>query len=161
MKYALLNKGLTVLVTDESPWTGTPRLKEFFNEANVKIEYDRVVNLAGSDLKSYAEAEVIAHQITVLTGETYIAFDDGPGTSHQFGCMPLLKIGEDVSYGFNGDYYPCGKIVRITPSLRIIAEKADGSKSVFNRRKQSSRWVKVGGTWSLVKGIHNDRNESF
>ena len=161
MKYILLLKGQVVAVTDESPYTGTPKLKEF------DVEYDQAVDMRGSDMKSFEEAEKYAEACTKLTGETYLAFDNGAGTSHRYGIMVPPKVGDDVSYGFNGDYYPCGKVVRITPGWRIYTSddtKSDASNRkhlMFNRKGKTSGWKMKGGTWGLVKGIVDERNPSF
>ena len=163
MIYVLFNKGQPVHVTSESPYTGRcteeykPILRDFFG-----LEYDSAK--CSPDFKSIEEVEAIAAHFNEqgVHGRSedkpfFLAYDDGEYTSHRFGIVEPPKVGDDVSYGFNGDYYPCGKIVRITKGFRITTSDGD----VFNRRKQSSRWVKVGGTWSLVKGIVNERNPSF
>lgn len=149
MNYVLFNNGQVVGVTTESPFTGTRKLKEIPG-----ITYNQVKT--DPDFKSLHEVEMIAAILTELTGETYLAFDNGEYTSHRFGVIVPPKVGDDVSYGFNGDYYPCGKVVRITKSWRIYTEK-----HVFFRRKQSTQWVKKGGTWALVKGIVDERNPHF
>jgi hypothetical protein len=159
--YVLLNKGKVVAVAPEQPYTGTPKMKEFPG-----ITYDQAKQ-NGWDYKTFAEAEDIAAQLTEIYGVTWIAYDNGSGTSDQFGVMELPKVGDDVSYGFNGDYYPCGKIVRITKGLRIYTEdvsKSDGAhrqKCTFNRKGKTSGWKMVGGTWSLIKGIVDERNPHF
>ena len=160
MKYILLNQGEVVHVIDESPYTGTPVMKEFIVDG-VKITYDEAKRASGADMDSFEEATKIAEQVSKLLVGHWVPFDDGECTSHRFGIIEVPKVGEDVSYGFNGDYYPCGKIVRVTPSLRVIAEDERGNKTTFNRRQQTACWKKVGGTWSLVKGIHKEQNPHF
>lgn len=160
MKYVLFNKGEVVGVTTEPPFTGTPRLKKFDN-----IEYDAAKT--DPDFKSFEEVEAIAVKLTELTGETYLAYDNGSHTSHRFGVMVPPKVGDDVSYGFNGDCYPCGKVVRITKGWRIYTENPDKPEGaprkhlMFNRKRKTSGWVMKGGTWGLVKGIVDERNPSF
>ena len=149
MSYILLNKGQVVGITNETPFTGTPKLKEFPG-----ITYDAVKNARGSDMKSFEEAEQIAAALITLTGETYLAFDNGTGTSHRYGVTVPPKVGDDVSYGFNGDYYPCGKVVRITKGWRVYTD----SGKTFNRRKNSSGWMMAGGTWGLVSGHISEQN---
>lgn len=160
MNYVLYHNGQVVGVTTESPFTGTSKFKEIPG-----VTYNQV-KTAG-DYKSFPEVEVVAAILTQLTGETYLAFDNGEHTSHRFGVARAPKVGDNVSYGFNGDYYPCGKIVRITKGWRIYTEdasKPEGArrqKCTFNRRKQTSSWLMVGGTWSLVNGIVDERNPHF
>ena len=162
MSYVLFLNGQVVGVTNESPYTGTPKLKEFPG-----VTYDSAKDMRGSDMKSFEEAEQIAEACTKLTGETYLAFDNGAGTSHRYGIMVPPKVGDDVSYGFNGDYYPCGKVVRITPGWRIYTEDtslpkgAHRQQCMFNRVRKTSGWKMKGGTWGLVKGIVDERNPSF
>lgn len=154
--YVLYLKGQVVGIVNENPFTGTPKMKEFPG-----ITYDKAHNANGSDMRSFEEATSVADQLTALTGTTYLPFDDGECTSHRFGVIEAPKIGDDVSYGFNGDYYPCGKITRITPTLRVTATDERGNKVVFNRVKNSAGWRRVGGTWSMVAGIHDERNPHF
>lgn len=148
--YVLFNKGLPVFVTSESPYTGTSQLKDFPG-----IEYDQVKH--SRDFKSFEEVEDLAKFLTALTGRTFLGYDCGASTSPRFGVFESPKVGDEVSYAFNGDYYPCGKIVKITKGWRITTSEGD----VFNRRKNSPGWLKVGGTWSLVAGYINERNPSF
>jgi len=154
MLYVLFNQGQVVATTTESPWIGRPEMREIPG-----VTYDSAKT--DPDYNSFAEVEDIANQLAALDGQSWIAYDNGSHTSHRYGVMTIPKIGDDVSYGFNGDYYPCGKITRITPSLRITATDERGNKKVFNRKRTTSSWVMVGGTWSLVKGIHDERNPSF
>ena len=90
--------------------------------------------------------------------------------------MGLIKhtyhVGDDVSYGFNGDWYYAGKVARITKKflttdqgnkfslvVRTVwtkignTEYADVDKEVF---------VSVGGgMWVLTKGHIEERNPHF
>ena len=87
-------------------------------------------------------------------------------TQHTF------KLGEDVSYCFNGDSYHAGKITKITKAT-IHTE----SGMVFTKRVRNV-WTKISeyeykdlltevfqskgsGTWTLVHGIHNEQNPHF
>lgn len=146
-KYILLNKGLPVLLTYTSPWTGTPKMKEFPG-----IVYDEVKN--ADQLDSFAEAEEMALRITAITGRDFLACDNGSWTSHQFAIVEAPVLGEEVSYGFNGDSYHDGKIVRITPNWMCITE----SGARYNRKGLTNGWKKVGGTWWMLNGIHNEQN---
>jgi len=156
MIYVLFLRGLPVAWTTESPYTGTPKLKEYQGKDGKPLEYDEAKTTP--DYKSKAEVDALALRLTAMSGKHWIGFDDGPGTSHQFGVMEVPRIGDDVSYGFNGDYRPCGKITKITKGLRITATDEKGHTMVFNRKKETSGWKRVGGTWWLVKGIHDERN---
>ena len=149
-QYVLFLAGKVVAVTTESPYTGTPALKTFPG-----IEYDSVKG--AWDFKSFAEVEALAAELTSLTGKTYLPSDAGPSVSPRYDVFQPPAVGDKVSYAFNGDYYPDGEIVRVTPSLRVIT--STGSK--YNRRKLTAGWVKVGGTWSLVQGHIDRRNQEF
>jgi len=121
MRYVLFSKGQVVHATTESPFTGTPKLKEIKRADGSIVTYDKAKT--DPDFKSFHEVELIAEQLTEIMGVKYLAYDNGAGTSHRYGVMVPPKVGDDVSYGFNGDYYPCGKIVRITPGWRIYTEE--------------------------------------
>jgi hypothetical protein len=85
-----------------------------------------------------------------------------------------IKVGDEVSYGFNGDWYPDGTVVRITKSGKYLYTSTGNKyiKYVFKK------WTKLdedhnygdvmtegyqtpGGTWTLAKGVYNERNPSF
>lgn len=150
--FVLLNQGSVVGLVNESPWTGTPKMKEFPG-----IVYDEAMNIRGSDMTSFEQATKIAAEVTTLTGVLYIAFDNGEWTSHRFGIIDPPQVGDEVSYSFNGDSYPDGKIVRITKNWMVVTDT--GSK--YNRKRQTSGWMKVGGTWSLIKGHIFEQNPEF
>lgn len=88
-----------------------------------------------------------------------------------------IKVGDDVSYCFNGDCYPDGKVVRITKTGRYLYTEHN-KYILFLYKSRVKRIVRgtetddgddwetvmkegyhrVGGPWSLVKGIHDERN---
>lgn len=105
------------------------------------------------DFGSLAEAQAVADEL----GDNYIATDAGRGCSPQFDVEVRPQIGDDVSYAFNGDYYPCGQIVKISPTMKKITTS---NGDTFYRLRQTGSW-KMNGTWSLVSGHHNKRNPSF
>lgn len=120
---------------------------------------DRNTLLSRNDFRSFADAEKVA----ALLGEGYIPTDAGSHVSPRYDVQALPKVGDDVSYGFNGDYYPAGKITSISkgPLFRkVVATNAAGRVHTFWRRRKSGSWV-MDQTWSLVGGIHNERNPSF
>ena len=68
------------------------------------------------------------------------------------------KIGDDVSYGFNGDAYYAGKIVKISPA-RITTDR--GHKfSLVRGRGVAWRMVNT-SCWYMFAGNHEYRNPSF
>jgi hypothetical protein len=71
--------------------------------------------------------------------------------------VEVPKIGDAVSYAFNGDSYPCGYVTKVSKDYRIITT-TDGKR--FFRRRLSGAWVN-GGTWSLVPGHRYEQNPSF
>lgn len=123
----------------------------------VKEERASAADKCRIDWKGMEEVEALAAQASELTGDLYIGVDSGNGVYPRFDIIKAPAIGDDVSYGFNGDYYPCGKIEAISASLRRI-QTSDGS--TFYRRKQSAAWVKD-GIWSMVPGVIDRRNPSF
>lgn len=74
--------------------------------------------------------------------------------------LALLQVGDDVSYCFNGDCYPDGQVARITKSGKYLYTTT-GKKYVFGIGVCGAHYTSIGGTWVLVKGIHNDKNPSF
>lgn len=109
------------------------------------------------DWKSYDHVQEIASKLTASENKLYIGIDRGPSVSPRFDIIEAPVVGDDVSYSFNGDTYPCGKITRISDSLRRI-ETDEGR--VFYRRKQSGTWLH-NRTWALVRGHEYEQNPHF
>ena len=156
MHYILFKNSEPMFITTETPWTGTPVMKEIFDEAGNKVDYDSVLD--HHDFTSFEQVESILKIINEKFGTDYIATDAGEHCSPRFGIAELPKVGDDVSYGFNGDYYPCGKIVRVTPSLTVIAEDTEGHQTRFRRVKKTGGWKREGGTWWMVQGVVSKLN---
>lgn len=76
------------------------------------------------------------------------------GTSHPWDVIREPVVGDLVSYGFNGDWYPCGTVTRV---LKTKLETSDGT--VF-RRNGMGFW-KHNQTWSLGFGVIDERNPEF
>lgn len=111
-----------------------------------------------SNWGSFEEAEKRAAEVTEATGVLYIATDSGSGCYPRFDVVRPPAVGDKVSYAFNGDYYPDGEVVKVSPTLKKV-ETSTGS--VYYRRKLTGGWKKKGGTWSLINGHHNERNPHF
>lgn len=106
------------------------------------------------DWKSFEEVERLARYVTAMTGRTYVPVNHTEFVSPRFSIMELPKVGDAVSYSFNGDTYPDGYIVAMTKKLQITT--STGSK--YRRYKNTSGWRKTGGTWWLVKGHIYEQN---
>lgn len=117
-----------------------------------------------NDWRTYEQAAEVAAAL----GPKYQATDAGPCVSPRYDVIDLPQVGQEVSYTFNGDYYPCGKITKISagPALRRIEATDDnGRKCVFHRRCRDGKptggaWV-MNGTWSMVQGHHDRRDPEF
>ena len=113
------------------------------------------------DLTSMASASALADEATKLTGKLHLAADRGSNVSPRYDVIAALEVGDAVSYAFNGDYYPAGKIVRISEG-KILQRRIETDKGeVYYRRGKSDVWKKKGGTWSLVRGHIDKRNPDF
>lgn len=109
------------------------------------------------DWETFEDAEKFAAKATFDLGEPFIPTDAGSHVHPRFDVVRPPKIGDKVSKTVNGDYYPCGEIVKISKSLRRV-ETDTGA--VFWRRRKSGAWVK-GGCWSMVPGHIKELNPSF
>lgn len=109
------------------------------------------------EIKSFKEAKQIAKEVTESTGILHIGVDRSRHVSPRYNYIEAFKVGDLVSYAFNGDYYPDGVISKISKSLKVITTSSGGK---FYRRRQSGSWIKD-GTWSLIKGHIDVRNPSF
>jgi hypothetical protein len=115
-----------------------------------------------NDLGSFAEATELAAEInslpeTSLAGATYIPTDAGPNCSPRFDVILAPKIGDPISYSFNGDSYPDGEIVKISGSLRIVTSS---SGRRYYRRRLTGSWIN-NNCWSMRAGHHSELNPSF
>lgn len=109
------------------------------------------------DFKSMDQAGEIAKSATEVMGKLYLPVDAGSGVWPRFDVIEAPAVGDDVSYAFNGDYYPCGQIKSISPSFFLITT-TEGQK--FYRRRESACW-KYNGVWSMVDGHREELNPSF
>jgi len=118
-----------------------------------------------NDIEAMYFAEELAAGCTKLTGDQYVAVDNGDNVSPRYDVCKAPKIGDDVSKGFNGDYYYVGKVVKVSKDLRIVhtlMERNGAPYSLrFYRRKQTAAWIQAGGTWCLVPGVRNELNPHF
>jgi uncharacterized protein (UPF0248 family) len=116
----------------------------------------------GTRQASFDDASRVAAYLADVTKCPHWPVDRGESVSPRYAVMRAFQVGEPVSYAFNGDYYPCGRIVSITgKDNRIITTRDhNGRERKFWRRRKSESW-KSDGMWSLVSGWHNDQNPSF
>lgn len=112
-----------------------------------------------NDWDSFATVTKIAAELTDAYegNRVFLPTDAGPSCSPRFDIVEAPKVGDKVSYAFNGDCYPDGVVTKISANYRFIYTDC-GHK--YLRRKQTGGWVR-GGTWSLVSGHHFEQNPSF
>lgn len=110
-----------------------------------------------SNLPSLAVAERVAMQLTVSTGRLYIASDDGAHTSHRYAAKPVPRVGDPVSYAFNGDSRPDGEVASISKSLKVITTTTGNH---YYRWRATASWRRD-RTWWLVAGHRDERNPHF
>lgn len=116
--------------------------------------------LCRNDIPIWLAAEELAESASKLTGEKYLATDAGEYTSPRFDVIKAPKVGDDVSKGFNGDFYPMGKITKISDDFKRITVEGPRGKAVFYRRADTGTW-KYKRMWSLVMGVHSEWNPEF
>ncbi len=109
-----------------------------------------------NDWKTFDDAKEVAAAL----GSEYIATDAGSNVSPRYDVQKLPKIGEKVSYAFNGDSYPCGTIIAISKSLKVITTKDGENVKKFYRVRETGCW-RNNRTWSLVSGHVYKQNPSF
>jgi len=146
------------LVTDVTNSGATLTRRNEIAAAGGRIESRR-------DWRTLAGAIRAAADATGATGETFFAVDNGPRVSPRYDISRMPQVGDEVSRAFNGDYYPAGKIVHVSPSWAVI-KTSTGEK--FTRRKagadtvhHSATWRDRGGTFTLIRGHHDKRNPHF
>lgn len=155
MLYALYNDDKFVKFIEESPFTGTPSFKPFFDKDGRPIVYNKVIDRHDWERSSLKCVTELAEHATKQFGQQYIPTHNQSMT--EFGMVAVPKVGDEVSYAFNGDYCPCGTIVRVTDKFTVITSTGDR----FRRVKNTAGWKKEGGTWWLVNGHDDRRSEEF
>lgn len=129
----------------------TKQVVDFKDVAAMVKNGDTVVNRW--DFVSLKDAE----DVVALFGDNYMAVDAGAWVSNQYDVIEKPKVGDVVSRGFNGDYYPAGEIVKISKTMKKITTSTG---VVFNRKKLTGCW-KANETWTMVPGMKNEKNPSF
>lgn len=99
-----------------------------------------------------------AKEVAAALGSDYIATDAGPNVSPRYDIIKLPKVGDKVSYAFNGDSYPCGVITAISASLKVISVSEPGVR--FYRVKETGSW-RFNRTWFLTSGHCYKQNPEF
>lgn len=109
------------------------------------------------DWKDFAEVSRLALYLTAMTGKTYLPVDHTESVSPRFDIISAPVIGDKVSRGFNGDYYPSGEITKITKGWRVTT--STGRR--FSRVKDTAAWREVGRGFYMVAGHIDERNPHF
>lgn len=113
---------------------------------------------------SFTEADMACRALNALNlpdGPFHATYDtrgrNKGGDGHIFNVQVnrIPKIGDEVSSTCNGDFYPEGRIVKISSGHLKIIVTDSGAK--FTRKGYSDRWIK-GGCWAMVDGHREDRN---
>jgi hypothetical protein len=107
-----------------------------------------------TQFESREEAEA-----NLLDGE--IVGDRGPYVWPRYTVLTPPQVGDKVSSGFNGDYYPEGTVVKVSkgPSFRRV-ETSTGRIFWRTRNGKGAGWL-AHKTWGLVPGHIDRRNPSF
>jgi hypothetical protein len=110
------------------------------------------------DWTSFEEVSGIARYLTAMTGIGHVGTDEGSSVSPQFDVIVIPRLGDKVSYAFNGDSYPDGEITCVS-GKRLTVMTSTGN--CYRRKKNTGNWLKTGGTWSLVAGHERKQNPEF
>ncbi|MCA9367192.1 hypothetical protein KC887_02890 [Candidatus Kaiserbacteria bacterium] len=114
-----------------------------------------------NDLYTPEQAAKVAQELTEATGDLYIPTDSGGDYLPRYDVIRGPVVGSPVSYGFNGDYYPCGTITAVSKSLKVVTATDDnGVVRRFYRRGKTASW-RMDGCWSMVHGHINRLNPHF
>lgn len=114
-----------------------------------------------NDIDSFMMAQQIADSASLLGCAKYMATDNGPDVSPRFNVIECPSYNSECSMGFNGDFYPVGKIVRISSKKDYKVITVNGPRGLmrFYRRKLSGAWLNKG--FSLVPGVISKWNPEF
>ena len=151
MIYIRVENGRPVEVSDKHPGCGDHWVETGMHLKNVTGW------MSSRDFNSFEDARTMAAYLTALTAKIHLPVDEGRGTYPRFRVIEAPKIGDEVSKSFNGDSYPCGKIVKITPTWQVTTDQ--GSK--FRRYKETGGWRETGRGFWMIAGVHDERNPHF
>lgn len=115
---------------------------------------DKVVSRHDFNSLQDAQDVVIAFE---GTGVVLMATDAGEWCSPRFDIIEAPKVGDAISYAYNGDYYPCGHIATISKTMKRIVS-TEGH--IFTRRRLTGAWLRD-GMWTMVSGHVNKWNPEF
>lgn len=145
MLYIRIEHGVAVDVSTKLP----EDLTAWANNQNGWLSRDHIT--------SYEMAVDISRQLTECLGRTFLPIDATDAAWPRYGIIEAPKIGDKVSRSFNGDSYPCGEIIKITPTWQITT--STGQK--FRRIKNSGGWREAGRSFWMVAGHIDERNPHF
>jgi hypothetical protein len=129
-------------------------MNDYINDKREQVA--RAVGYGFETLNEASDAKEKADLITGEHGWNHEVVDRGENCSPRYALQIIPYVGIPVSYGFNGDYYPCGPIVKVSRTRHKLTTK-DGT--VFIR--QGNGRYKHEKTWSLVYGTYDERNPCF
>ena len=124
---------------------------------SIHNEYTLENTVSRWDFECFEQAMLVATQATNAMGKEYIPIDNGEWVSPRYDVIEAPCVGDKVSCGFNGDYYPEGEIVKISKNFKIITAST-GKK--FYRKGLTGRWVHS-EMWVLVAGHYEEKNPHF
>lgn len=148
--HVLLSNGCPVKFLDSSFNPHHPGLEV------AGLEYDEAVGRWELHDMTFEKVESLARGVTELMGALHVAtFTEGQSPRHDIIRVP--RVGDEVSYSFNGDSTPDGVIVRVTEKFKVVTSTGNE----YRRKKNTGSWVRTGGTWSLIYGHVTERNPHF
>lgn len=106
-------------------------------------------------------AQQIADSASKFTGRTFLAIDNGDHVSPRYEVIEAPSVGDEVSKGFNGDFYHVGQVVKIGKNYKQITVQGKYGTIKFYRKGLRGCWLQPGGTWGLVPGVRNEMNPEF
>lgn len=114
--------------------------------------------------ETYEEARVAAAAKTLETGVPHIACYRGRSAVVPYDVKRVPQVGDDVSMGFNGDYYPVGQIHSIsasgekitTTTGRIFRRPRKVLVDETGREFKQHAWTD--GCFWLVHGVRREMN---
>lgn len=147
MLYVKSNGGLPCAISEEYP-----------GHANENVKWGTENGWSTrNDWKTFDEVLKLSKYLTAMTGDPYLPVDNSASVSPRYDVVKAPKVGDKVSYGFNGDYTPDGEVVKISKTYQVTTSTG----RVYRRRGNSGSWLQSGGTWGLTQGHIFERNPSF
>lgn len=108
------------------------------------------------DWSSMSAVATVAESVSQLTGEQWLAVDNGPDCSPRWDITKAPVVGAPISAAINGDCRPDGHIVSVSANFQVRTDTGH----CYRRVKDTGRWKRTRSYEHMVQGHISKYNHS-